>query len=181
MHGSQCLRGVLYERRLDIGLEAAHTPERDESKVARDLDRERNRLMDRIYAEWRGGAHVNACKTITEVLDGSTDPSRELEWMYEKTASWPDARLANQLVQAWLPLLFDAKRHGRALEVIKQRLSVDSTFRPATTNELLRCARLARDGGEPRIARQLLAEFEQRYADDPLLPVARDLIRQLER
>ena len=101
--------------------------------------------------------------------------------MYEKSATWPDPRLANQLVQAWLPALFEAKRNGRVLEVIKQRLSVDPTFRPATSNELLRCVRLARDGGERRVARELLTNFERHYPSDALLPIARELDQQLER
>lgn len=173
--------GVLFERRLDIGLESAYAPERIDSKAAKELDRERDQLMDRIYAEWRGGAHVNACKTITEVLSQTQDPAEELEWMYEKTAQWPDPRLANQLVQTWLPHLFSAKRHGRLIEVVRQRLAVDPGFRPATTNELLRCARLAKDGGERRVARQLLVDFAQRYPNDPLRPVAAELTQQLER
>lgn len=173
--------GVLFERRLDIGLDAAYSPEQYDAKATRELDRERDRTIDAIYAEWRGGAHINACKTITQLLAKSPTPGDELEWLYAKTADWPDRRLPNQLAQAWLPYLLDEKRNGRVLEVLKERLGYDPDFRPATSSELLRCARLARDGGERRTARLLLQGFAGRFPDDPLQKVAAELSAQLER
>jgi hypothetical protein len=138
-------------------------------------------MIDRLYAEWRGGAHINACKTITQLLAESKSPSEELEWLYAKTAAWPDARLPNQIAQAWLPLLLESKRHGRVLEVLRERLNADPTFRPTTSNELLRCARLACDGGERKTARALLEGFAERFPNDPLQSVAQALSSQLER
>jgi hypothetical protein len=173
--------GVLFERRLDIGLDAAYSLERIDAKAAAETDHERDRMIDRLYAEWRGGAHVNACKTITQLLAQSKSPSEELEWLYAKTAAWPDARLPNQIAQAWLPLLLESKRHGRVLEVLRERLNADPTFRPATSNELLRCARLACDGGERTTARALLQGFAARFPNDPLQSVAQALSSQLER
>jgi len=172
--------GVLFERRLDIGLEAAYSPERRESKVTADVEHERNRLMDRIYAEWRGGAHITACKTITELLQASATPADDLEWLYAKAANWPDVRLANQLAQAWLPHLLAEKRNARVLEVLKERLAADPGFRPATSADLLRCVRLARDGGERKTARLLLQGFGERFPGDALQDVATALARELE-
>ncbi|HVF16736.1 MAG TPA: hypothetical protein VNA21_07480 [Steroidobacteraceae bacterium] len=173
--------GVLFERRLDIGLDAAYSPERVDAKNAADVEHERNRLVDRIYAEWRGGSHVTACITVTELLRQSTAPSDELEWLYAKTSHWPDARLPSQLAQAWLPYLLAAKRNGRVLEVLKERLAADPSFRPATSQQVLRCVRLARDGGERNIARKLLEDFAERYPNDTLQVAAEDLRSQLER
>jgi hypothetical protein len=173
--------GVLFERRLDIGLDAAYSPERIDDKASAEAERERDRLIDRIYAEWRGGSQITACKTIEDVLQRSTAPGDELEWMYAKTASWPDPRLPNQLAQAWLPHLFAEKRHGRVLEVLKERLAADSSFRPSSSTELLRCVRLARDGGERRTARLLLEGFDAQFPNDSLRAVAAELISQLHR
>jgi hypothetical protein len=172
---------VLFERRLDIGLDAAVSPERLDESASAESDRERDRVIDRIYAEWRGGAQMSACKTITDLLQQSATPGEELEWLYAKTAAWPDVRLPNQLAQAWLPYLFEAKRHGRVLEVLKERLAADPAFRPQTSTDLLRCVRLARDGGERKTARALLQGFAERYPNDSLQSVAADLTSQLER
>lgn len=173
--------GVLFERRIDIGLDAAYSPERVDDKAFAEVDRERARLLDRVYAEWRSGSHVTACKTIEDVLAKSATPGDELEWMYAKTASWPDPRLPNQLAQAWLPHLFAEKRHGRVLEVLKDRLAADPAFRPSNSTELLRCVRLARDGGERRTARQLLEGFDDKFPNDSLRAVAAELASQLQR
>jgi len=172
--------GVLFERRLDIGLEAAHSPERVDAKEATELNQQRNRLLDRIYAEWRGGSHITACNTVTELLRQSNEPGQELQWLYEKTREWPDVRLASQLAQAWIPYLFEAKQPGRVLDVLKERLAKDANFRPATSQQVLRSARLARDGGERRIARQLLHDFAVRFPNDSLRAVAEDLRSELE-
>jgi len=173
--------GVLFARRDAIGLDAAYSPEHRDETSHRDMQHERDRIMDRIYAEWRGGAHVNACKTITELLQNTADPAAELEWMYEKTAAWPDAQLPNQLAQAWLPHLLTAKRGGRILELLRERLAVDPDFRPATSNQLLRCARLARDSGERPTARMLLLGFTERYPNDTLQASVQELWGDLER
>jgi hypothetical protein len=173
--------GVLFERRLDIGLDAAYSLERIDAKAAAEIDHERDRIIDRLYAEWRGGAHINACRTITQLLAQSKSPSDELEWLYAKTAAWPDTRLPNQIAQAWLPLLLESKRHGRVLEVLGERLNADPRFRPRTSNELLRCVRLACEGGERKTARALLQGFDEHFPNDPLHQVARTLSSQLQR
>jgi hypothetical protein len=136
--------------------------------------------MDRIYAEWRGGSHITACKTITELLANAASPADELEWLYAKAAVWPDQRLANQLAQAWIPYLLDEKRAGRVLEVLKERLASDPNFRPTTSTQLLRCVRLARDGGARKTARGLLVGFADKFPNDTLQPVVDELTSQLE-
>ena len=57
--------GVLFERRLDLGLEDSLAAEPD--AAATDARRERMRIqhVDRIYAEWRGGARETAWQTIS--------------------------------------------------------------------------------------------------------------------
>jgi hypothetical protein len=138
-------------------------------------------VIDRIYAEWRGGSHITACNTITELLRNSAAPDEELAWLYARTAGWPDQRLSSQLAQAWLPHLLAAKHNGRALELLKERLAADPTFRPATSTDVLRCARLARDGGERKTARLLLQGFTERFPGDALQPAAAELAHELER
>lgn len=40
--------------------------------------------MDRIYAEWRGGAHKNAWLTVLRQLEEAADPVAELRWLYDR-------------------------------------------------------------------------------------------------
>lgn len=175
--------GVLFERRDEIGLADANTPEHLDPEVdaSASLEKERDRHVDRIYAEWRGGAHVNAWQSIGKHLEQSADPLVELRWMYERIARWPDPLLANRLAQDMLPRLLAAHRYGEALKIARERIKAFPDFRPTTATELVQLARLACDGGDRPTARVLLRNFQRFYADDALRPVADELLQQIAR
>jgi hypothetical protein len=172
--------GVLHERRTDIGLDDADTPERVQA-VAQPDERERDQLIDRIYAQWRGGAHGNAWQTITVLVEQSDDPLLELRWMYDRVARWPDPRLADRLARAFMPRLLAAHRNGEALDVARQRLRATPDFRPTAAVDLLHLVRLARDAGDRPAARLLLRDFERHYPQDALPSMADELQQQLAR
>lgn len=175
--------GVLFERHDDIGLADANTPEDLDAEIdtSASRERERDRQVDRIYAEWRGGAHVNAWQNIGKHIEQSADPLTELQWMYERIARWPDPLLANRLAQDMLPRLLAAHRYGEALKITRERIKAFREFRPTTAGELMQLARLACDGGDRPMARILLRNFQQFYADDVLRPVADELLQRIAR
>jgi hypothetical protein len=173
--------GVLFERRLDIGLEARHTPERDSAKVEADVDRIRSRQLDAIYAEWRGGAQANAWTTIQKQVDRSDDATTEWRWLYQRTAPWPDARLASRIARELLPRLLAQHAHGEALDVVRERLRRDARFRPVRSADLVTLVHLARDAGDRPTARLLLQEFRELYPNDPAQAVVDQLAQQLAR
>jgi hypothetical protein len=49
------------------------------------------------------------------------------------------------------------------------------------SNETLRIARIARDGGDRPTARALLRDFQRIFPNDPLQPAADELSRELQR
>jgi hypothetical protein len=175
--------GVLLERHDEIGLADANTPEHLDPETDMDAirEKERDRHVDRIYAEWRGGAHVNAWQSIGTHLERSADPMAELRWMYERIARWPDPLLANRLAQDFLPRLLAAKRYGEALILTRERIKAYPEFRPASAAELMQLARLACDGGDRPTARALLRNFQQFYPEDALRPMADELLQQIAR
>ena len=88
--------GVLFERRLDIGLDDVHTPESLDTGEDDDApdERVRDREIDRIYAEWRGGAHANAWKTVLALVSQSRTRSPSCAGSINArrsgpTAAWP--------------------------------------------------------------------------------------------
>ncbi|HKE95788.1 MAG TPA: hypothetical protein VKB34_15840, partial [Povalibacter sp.] len=172
--------GVLRERRDDLGLDADLEPEPG-PEDGKQREQERARLIDRIYAQWRGGAQHNALQTIAAQLGSAADPMAELQWLYESIAQWPDPRLANRLAQQLLPQLLAARRNGEALDIARARLKTDGNFRPESGETTLRLALLARDAGDRPVARTLLSDFDQRYPRDPALTAAISLREQLER
>lgn len=173
--------GVLFTRRLDIGLDAAYSPEQAEARETRDIERDRKRKIDTIYAEWRGGAKANAWQTVTKLVEDSGEPLEELRWLHEYASRWPDPGLANRLARELLPKLLAAKLAGEALRVLQARIKADSNFRPASSAELLTLTRLARDAGDRPTARALLNDFERFYPHDQEQRTVEILSQQLQR
>jgi len=173
--------GVLFTRRWDIGLDSAYAPEQKEARDNRELERERNLKIDRIYAQWRGGSKANAWKTVTALIDSSDQPLEELRWLHERAGRWPDPGLANRLARELLPKLLVAKCFSEALGVVQARVKTDPNFRTANSSDLLTLVRLARDAGDRPTARVLLSDFERFYPQDKEQRTVEILAQQLER
>jgi hypothetical protein len=175
--------GVLFERRLDLGLDDVHTPESldtDADDEAVPDERARDKEVDRIYAEWRGGAHANAWKTVLALVSQSKDEMVELRWLYQRAAPWPDGRLADRLARELLPRLLAKRITGEALDVVRERLRKDTRFRPAGSADLLTLVHLARAAGDRATARLLLRDFSTLYPGDPAQAVVDRLNTQLQ-
>jgi hypothetical protein len=174
--------GVLWERRLDIGLDDAHTPESIDTADDDDApdERVRDREIDRIYAEWRGGAHANAWKTVLALVGQGSDPIVELRWLYQRAAQWPDGRLADRLARELVPRLLAKRSTGEAFDLVRERLKKDPQFRPTGSADLLTLVHLARTAGDRATARVLLQDFSKLYPDDPAQAVVDRLNTQLQ-
>ncbi|HEY0686514.1 MAG TPA: hypothetical protein VGD45_29515 [Steroidobacter sp.] len=173
--------GVLYVRRQELGFEPSRSPERAAEKNKRERARQIDLLIDRIFAEWRGGAYGNAWRTIEKHLNDSPRPSDELRDLFERASQWPDPRLAHRLAQELIPQLLAARKTGDALHVVRKQLQVDDKFRPLQSSDTIKLVELARDGGDRRTARTLLSGFAERYEDDVARRIAVQLSQQLER
>lgn len=173
--------GVLYVRRRELGHEPSHSPEREAEKADRERQREIDQLIDRIFAEWRGGAYGNAWRTIEKHLNDSPRPSEELRDLFARASQWPDQRLAYRLAQELIPQLLAARRTGDALNIARAQLQADANFRPIASVDTIKLIELARDAGDRRTARTLLTGFAERYEDDVAQRIAGQLARQLER
>jgi hypothetical protein len=176
-----CIGGIVYEYRDELGYEPMESPERTEQKSQAETDRDRNRTMDTIFAELRGGAFNNACKSAVAIVEGSPDPLDVFRWMYARASTWPDQRLAAYLVRLCLPRLLEARASGEALDRVRERLRADADFRPDTAAHLLRVAALARDAGDRPIARALLRDFDRHFPNDSAAAMAAKLAADIAR
>lgn len=172
--------GVLFERRRELGFEPSHSPEREAEKANRERQREIDHLIDRIFAEWRGGAYGNAWRTIEAHLQQSERPSEDLRALFARASQWPDGRLAFRLAQEMVPQLLAARRTGDALDITRSQLRVDARFKPKASVDAIKLIELARDAGDRRTARMLLAEFDEQYDDEAARKIASQLSRQLQ-
>jgi len=175
------LGGVIHERRFELGFEPAQSPERRQRRDDKERDRERDRFLDQVFAEYRAGARGNPWQSIQQRASQSPSPQAEYRWIHERVAAWDNPRLANRVAQELLPLLLASQRHGEALAIVKQCLVADADFRPLASEQLIRLAQLARDGGDRPLARMLLHDFERRFPNDAARESARQLAEQLAR
>jgi hypothetical protein len=175
------LGGVLHVRRLELGFEPAHSPEREAEKADRERQREIGHLIDRVFAEWRGGAYGNAWRTIERHLSASARPSDDLRDLFQRVAQWPDESLAGRLAQELIAHLLASRRTGDALNIARMQLQRDAGFKPLDSGDTIRLIELARAAGDRRTARALLSGFAERYEDDMARRIAGRLERQLER
>jgi hypothetical protein len=173
--------GVLFEQRTDLDFQARYAPERIQARHDAELDRERSRFMDSVFAEWRGGAVHNAWRTIEQHLQASKDAAAELDWLYQRASTWPDQRLASRLAMELVPRLLEAHRLGRLLQLIQARIKADARFRPLSSTQLIKLVELARDAGDRPTARALLQDFDQHFPNDPVRGSIERLLQQLER
>jgi hypothetical protein len=173
--------GVLYVRRQELAFEPTHSPEREAEKAERERQRELDHLIDRIFAEWRGGAYGNAWRTIEAHLQKSARPSEELRELFARAEQWPDGRLAYRLAQELVPQLLAARRTGDALDIVRSQLRVHVGFKPIASTDTIKLIELARNAGDRRTARLLLAGFADKYDDELARRIAVQLAQQLER
>jgi hypothetical protein len=173
--------GSLYEERLALGIDVAASPERKAARATVDLERQRDKMWDQVFAQVRIGAWTNARESVRKLIAESRQPVDECRWLYARAAAQADQRLANYLAQLSLPRLIETRATGEAVGLVRERLARNPDFRPQTSGQLLALVRLARDAGDRRLARQLLADFAEYYANDPMQPVAEQLQSELQR
>ena len=175
------LGSVIHARRHELGFDAEHSPETTQRRASADLARDRNRFIDQVFAEYRAGSTQNAWETIQRRAGHGAGASAEYAWIHERVADWPNQALANRVAQAQLPLLLAQQQNGAALRLAQARLRADPQFRPATGEQTLRIAQLARDGGDWPLARRLLGDFEQRFPQHPVRGSVALLLEQLRK
>jgi hypothetical protein len=175
------LGSIIHLRRHELGFDAEQSPETTQRRASVQLERERNRFIDQVFAEYRAGSTQNAWESIQRRAGHGPGASTEYAWIHERVAEWSNQALANRVARAQLPLLLAKQQNGAALRLAQARLRADPQFRPATSEQTLRVAQLARDGGDWPLARRLLEDFEQRFPQDPVSGSVALLLGQLRR
>jgi hypothetical protein len=130
----------------------------------------------------RAGSHVKSWALLQDCLASRGHALPDYHWLWEQLAHWHDPRYSNRLTEDYVDKLLLLKDRGRALDLVRQRLDDDPSFRPKTAAATLSIAELAiQGGGLPRIARILVADFEARFPGDPRIGAARALAERLGR
>ncbi len=161
--------GALFEHRASLGFEAMHAPERLARRLQVQLDAERHRFVDGVFAQARSGNLRGAWETIEERLEAGQQQPDTYEWLLAHLARHEDQRLASRLAQAHIHRLL-GHDNSRVVELARERLALDAGFHPRTHAETLRVADLLRLAGQRGGAETLLASFDrdaQQVRDTP--------------
>jgi hypothetical protein len=128
----------------------------------------RQSWLDTIYAEARGGAHGSAWQTALRRLDDVPEPLHELRWLYRAVANWNFPDLTNRIAAEIIGRLLDHNHQAEAIELTRERLSADATFRPRRATDTLRLTMIMGRSADRRTALQLLERFDDYYPNDAL-------------
>ena len=162
--------GALFEAREGLGHEPVDSPERRQGRAGREVERERLRAFDAIYAEARGGNLAGAWKTLLGELDARQFDPELCDWFLDHLSALANKAaanaLGNRLAREAIGRALD-RDNGRAVRIARDRLQHDPRFRPRTGAETMRVASLARLGGDPTLAQALLADFAQNFPNEP--------------
>jgi len=170
--------GALYERRHALGHEPIDTPERRTARMQLARERERDRFMDTIYGEARGGNQAGAWRSIEHELARQQHALECYDWMLGRLRRLDDPGLARRLAQQYVTRAL-ARDNARVTRLVQQCLAVDASFRPRSGAETLRVAELARLAGDRRTARALLVDFPGYFPGDGALAQAAAMAREL--
>ena len=160
------LGGGLFEERAALGHEAMHAPEHAERRARRHLDRERARFVDGVFAQARSGNLAGAWESTERELAARAHGFETYDWLLEHFARLEDQRLASRLAQDYIARAL-GRANGRVVEILRQRLALDTRFHLRSATETLRVAALARVAGDRVSAQCLLSGFAQYFADAP--------------
>jgi hypothetical protein len=172
--------GALYEERAALGHEAIDTPERRAARARLERERERQRFMDTIYGEARGGNLAAAWRSIEHELARQNYVFEFYDWMLERLGRLDDRRLATRLAQDCLSRAL-ARDNALVTRLVQRCLAQDPSFRPRSGAETLRVAELARLAGDRASAQALLLGFEQHFPGDGALAQAQAMAERLRR
>ena len=175
------LGAVIHDRRLEIGFEPEHSPERSAQRAVAEIEKERARFIDQVFAEYRSGASQNAWDSIQRRVGTGATAIAEYQWILQRVSAWPGHSLTHRVARELLGLLLAQHRNGDALQLVRAQVKADAGFRPATAEQTQQMALLARDGGDWPLARTLLGDFESRFPAHPAQSRVRMLIEQLQK
>jgi hypothetical protein len=174
------LAGAVYERRHVLGMEPWAAPEIDAERERRAALRRSEKLVTEAYGLMRAGRHIDSWNTLQGWLRKGGRDAEDYRWLCSLVATWGDARYVTRLTQDYVERLLALKRSGTALDAVAARLALDPAFRPRSAADTLVVAQLAaRGGGKPGVARQLLADFDARFPNDPRTATAQALAMAL--
>jgi hypothetical protein len=172
--------GALFEHRDALGHEAIDSPELRAARLQNEIDRERNRFLDKVHAQARGGNLAGAWHTLEGELAVQKYSFEYYDWLLDRLEDRDDQRLAGRLAQDYIARAL-GRDNARAALIAQRGLRADPTFRPRSGAQCLRVAQLLRLSGDRQSAQALLRDFAEHFPGDAAVADAATLYDSLKR
>lgn len=150
--------GMVFEHRLELGIETLTPGERLAVREQHDHASERGRMLDRAYAQFRVRRPLEGWQEIETWLAAHAQGDAtvtERQTLFATVNRWDDGRAADRLANELIALLLARRDNGRALETLELRLQANGAFRPGREEHLRRLTELASLAGKKGLERQL--------------------------
>jgi hypothetical protein len=171
------LRGALYERRHELGLETWHSPEQMHEKAQRDETRLRTAAVMDAYGLARAGMHDKAWEQLQTWLISRGKHVEDLRWLIERHRTWPDQRYVGRLTEDYVDRFMALKRHGGSARCGSRAPRRRSEVPAQVVDRDLPSGRAGCPGV---VVRTLLAcDFAERFPTGPHVEAARRLASEL--
>jgi hypothetical protein len=150
--------GMLFEHRLELGIETVTLQERLAARAQREHTLERQCMLDRAHTQFRVRRPLEGWREIETWLSAHARGEAtvtERQTLLAATNRWDDGRVADRLANELIAMLLARRDNGRALEALELRLQANRAFRPDSEAHSRRLAELAGFAGKKGLERHL--------------------------
>jgi hypothetical protein len=150
--------GMLFEHRLELGIETLTREERLAVRQAREHALERQRMLDQAHTQFRVRRPLEGWQEIETWLAAHAQGEAavtERQAVLAAINRWDDGRAADRLANELIAMLLARRDNGRALAILELRLQANRAFRPGSEAHLRRLAELAGFAGKKGLERRL--------------------------
>src|SRR5579872_4626176 len=150
--------GVIFEHRLELGIEAKTRQERVAERDAREHLARRAHMLDQAYNHFKMGKGESGWQELATWLraqEGEDERYLEHRAVLEAVCKWEDVRVGDRLANELIGMLLAKKATGEALGVAERRLAGNPVFRVLPLEQAVRLGELAGLAGKKALQRRL--------------------------
>jgi len=172
---------AFHARRLQLGFEPVHSPEREAERAAAAHRRELDRLLEAVYGGIRLHDYERAGALLADWAQAADDAAalRDGPAFVQRALSWNDARGLALVASRVAARLLRGGSVGAALDAVGVALPRAPMLRLATDAEQFALAQAARADGRRALAMGLLKRFDADFPGSRLAERARALRAEL--
>lgn len=167
---------AFHARRLQLGFEPIHSPERAAEREAAARQQRTERWLEQIYGSVRMRDYAKAGELLAQwATADDADAARQAHGIVQRALSWNDARGLALVASRLATCLLRAGNPAAALDVVAAALPQAPMLRLASDAEQFALARAARADGRRALTAALLRRFEQDFPESPFVARAQAL------